>query len=158
MPGVLHNLTHKLSTLDRFGEFRHLFHLHLHKVEELTNTLMMRGYITELRSLSHCAKFQERSKLLIMLSRFWGGCQYHSIMPVVVPYFSTGSLFVFLLLSWCVYGNEGQSYFYSKECCRAQLGCKPLQCRWSPWCLWINGRGPHKVEYLPHRQFYSRKG
>ena len=56
-PGFTRDLTHELSSSDRFGEFRSLFWMKLGKVEELTNILIERGYITEPRSLQFRAEF-----------------------------------------------------------------------------------------------------
>ncbi len=39
------DLTHELSTSDRFGEFQLLFRMPLAKVEELTDIFISRGYI-----------------------------------------------------------------------------------------------------------------
>ena len=44
------DLTHELSTSDRFGEFRSLFRMPLAKIEELTDILINREYIKVPRS------------------------------------------------------------------------------------------------------------
>ena len=49
-PGVTRDLTHELSSSDRFGKFRHYFRMPLSKVEALTDTLITRGYIRFPRS------------------------------------------------------------------------------------------------------------
>jgi len=56
-PGMMRDLTHELSTSDRFGEFRSLFRMPLSKVEESTDIFISRGYIEVPRSL----KFSESS-------------------------------------------------------------------------------------------------
>ena len=43
-PGMTRDLTHELSTSDRYGEFRSLFRMPLSKVEELTDIFISRGY------------------------------------------------------------------------------------------------------------------
>ena len=69
-PGFTRDLTHELSSSDRFGEFRSLFRMRLDKVEELTTILIDRGYIKEPRSLQFRAEFRERSELLVMTALF----------------------------------------------------------------------------------------
>jgi hypothetical protein len=59
-PGFTQDMTHELSSSDRFGEFRSLFRMKLEKVEELTNILVERGYIAEPRSL-HVVSCSSRS-------------------------------------------------------------------------------------------------
>jgi hypothetical protein len=46
-PGNVRELTHKLSTSDRYGKFCHWFCMPLCKVEELTTLLMTWGYVRE---------------------------------------------------------------------------------------------------------------
>ena len=77
-PGVTRDLTHELSSSDRFGEFRSLFRMKLEKVEELTNILIQRGYIVEPRSLRFRDEFRERSELLVLtaLYRLGSGNSY----------------------------------------------------------------------------------
>jgi len=69
-PGMTHNLTHELSTSDRFGEFRSLFRMPLLKVEELTDIFISPGYIEVPRSLKFHEEFRERAELLIMLALY----------------------------------------------------------------------------------------
>jgi len=69
-PGVTRELTHELSSSDRFGEFRSLFRMKLEKVEELTNILVERDFITVPRSLKFRHEFRERSELLVMTALF----------------------------------------------------------------------------------------
>ena len=80
-PGMTRDLTHELSTSDRFGEFRSLFRMPLAKVEELTDIFISRGYIKVPRSLSFRAEFRERSELLVMsaLYRLGNGNSYRQI-------------------------------------------------------------------------------
>ena len=56
-PGITRDLTHELSSSDRFGEFRSLFCMPLSKVEVLTDILVNRGYIREQRSLDFREEF-----------------------------------------------------------------------------------------------------
>jgi len=65
-PGMTHDLTHELSTSDRYGEFRSLFRMPLSKVEELADIFISRGYIEVPRSLKFCEEFRERADLLVM--------------------------------------------------------------------------------------------
>ncbi len=51
-PGIIHDLTHELSSSDRFGKFRSLFQMPLSKVEELTDILINQGYIFVLQDRS----------------------------------------------------------------------------------------------------------
>ena len=77
-PGFTRDMTHELSSSDRFGEFRSLFRMKLEKVEELTNILIQRGYIVEPRSLRFRDEFRERSELLVLtaLYRLGSGNSY----------------------------------------------------------------------------------
>ena len=65
-PGETRELTHLLSSSDRFGEFRHLFRMPLSKVEELTQQLIDRGYVRYPRTRCRQAEFRERTELLVM--------------------------------------------------------------------------------------------
>jgi hypothetical protein len=65
-PGMTRDLTHELSTSDRYGEFRSLFRMPLSKVEELTDIFISRGYIEVPRSLNFREEFRERAELLVM--------------------------------------------------------------------------------------------
>jgi hypothetical protein len=49
-PGITHEMTHELSSSDRYGDFRHYFRMPLFMVEELTSLLILRGYIKQPRS------------------------------------------------------------------------------------------------------------
>jgi hypothetical protein len=44
-PGVTRELTHELSSSDRFDDFHQFFRMPLSKVEVLTDTLIHRGFI-----------------------------------------------------------------------------------------------------------------
>ena len=65
-PGDTQELTHLLSSSDRFGEFCHYFRMPLSKVEELTEQLISRGYVRYPRTRSRQAEFRERTELLVM--------------------------------------------------------------------------------------------
>jgi hypothetical protein len=69
-PGFTRDLTHELSSSDRYGEFRSLFRMNLKKVEDLTTLLIDRGYIIYPRSLKFRDEFRERSELLVMTALF----------------------------------------------------------------------------------------
>ncbi len=69
-PGETRDLTHELSSSDRFGEFRHYFHMPLSKVEELMEKLISRGYVWFLQTRSRRAEFCERTELLVMSSLY----------------------------------------------------------------------------------------
>ncbi len=69
-PGITRDLTHELSSSDRFGEFRSLFRMQLTKVEELTDLLISRDYIKTPRSLKFREEFRERSELLVLSALF----------------------------------------------------------------------------------------
>ena len=65
-PGVTRELTHELSSSDRFGEFRQFFRMPLSKVEMLTDTLIQRGFVPTPRTKFRQAEFRERTELLVM--------------------------------------------------------------------------------------------
>ena len=69
-PGKIRDLTHELSSSDRFGEFRHFFRMPLSKVEELTEKLITRGYVRYPRTRCRQAEFRERTELLVMSSLY----------------------------------------------------------------------------------------
>ena len=69
-PGKTRDLTHELSSSDRFGEFRHYFRMPLSKVEELTEKLITRGYVRYPRTRCRQAEFRERTELLVMSSLY----------------------------------------------------------------------------------------
>jgi hypothetical protein len=65
-PGITRNLTHKLSTSDRFGESCNWFRMPLSKIEQLTDMFINPEYIKPARSLMYRAEFRERLELFIM--------------------------------------------------------------------------------------------
>ena len=69
-PGVTRDITHELSSSDRFGKFRHYFCMPLSKVEELTEKLITRGYVRFPRTRCRQAEFRERTELLVMSSLY----------------------------------------------------------------------------------------
>ena len=69
-PGITRELTHELSTSDRFGEFCNWFRMLLSKIEELTDIFINREYIKPARSLRYRAEFRERSELFIMTALY----------------------------------------------------------------------------------------
>ena len=69
-PGITRELTHELSTSDRFGEFCNWFRMLLSKIEELTDICINREYIKPARSLRYRAEFRERSELFIMTALY----------------------------------------------------------------------------------------
>jgi len=69
-PGITCDLTHELSTSDRYGEFRSLFRMPLSKVKELTDIFISRGYIEVPRSLKFREEFRECAELLVMLALY----------------------------------------------------------------------------------------
>jgi hypothetical protein len=83
-PGLIHKKTHKLSSSNCYGEFRHWYCMSLAKGEELTTILIDPGYITRPRS-HHCRKvFWERSELLVMSALYLlaTGAAFHSCKPL----------------------------------------------------------------------------
>jgi hypothetical protein len=68
--GVTRDLTHELSSSDRFGEFRHYFCMSLSKVDVLMDILITRGYVQFPRSRCRQAEFRERTELLVMSSLY----------------------------------------------------------------------------------------
>jgi hypothetical protein len=83
-PGVTREIMHELSSSDRFGEFRHWFHMPLSKVEDLTNILIDRGYIIPPRSHRRRAVFRERLELLVMSALYLlgSGAAFRSCKPL----------------------------------------------------------------------------
>ncbi len=66
--GRTQELTHELSSSNRFGDFRHWFCMPLAKVEVLTNILIDCGYIVPPRSHQQCVVFHERSNVWVMFA------------------------------------------------------------------------------------------
>ena len=52
-PGITRDMTHELSTSDRFGEFHNWFQMPLSKIKELTDIFINREYIKPARSLMY---------------------------------------------------------------------------------------------------------
>jgi hypothetical protein len=69
-PGETRDLTHELSSSDRFGKFGHYFCMPLSKVEALMDTLITRGYVRLPRTRCRQAVFCERTELLVMASLY----------------------------------------------------------------------------------------
>jgi hypothetical protein len=65
-PGITREITHELSSSDRYGDFCHYFRMPLFKVEELTSLLIRRGYIEQPRSHFRRGEYRERSEILVM--------------------------------------------------------------------------------------------
>jgi hypothetical protein len=65
-PGMMRELTHKLSASDRYSQFCHCFCMPLWKVEELTSLLIERGYIPFPRSRLRQVEFRKQTELLVM--------------------------------------------------------------------------------------------
>ena len=99
-PGLTRDLTHELSTSDRFGEFRSLFRMPLSKVEELTDLLISREYIKVPRSLRFREEFRERSELLVMsaLYRLGNGTSFRQCRAMCHISVSEIRLFFFAFL------------------------------------------------------------
>ena len=83
-PGNVRELTHELSTSDRYGEFHHWFRMPLCKVEELTTLLMTWGYVREPRTFWRAQEFRERTELLVMSSLYvlGRGASVRSLRPL----------------------------------------------------------------------------
>ena len=100
-PGLTRDLTHELSTSDRFGEFRSLFRMPLSKVEDLTDIFISRGYIKEPRSICFREVFRERSELLVMsaLYRLGNGNSFRQCRSMCHISVSEIRLFFFVFLA-----------------------------------------------------------
>ncbi len=74
-PGLTRDLTHELSSSDRYGEFHSLFQMPLSKVEELADIFISCGYIQQPRSLKFQEEFREHPELLVMSALYHlGNC------------------------------------------------------------------------------------
>jgi len=82
-PGITRNMTHELSTSDRFGEFRNWFRMPLSKIEELTDIFINREYIKPARLLMYRAEFRERSELFIMTALHRLGSIFSNLSCIV---------------------------------------------------------------------------
>jgi hypothetical protein len=69
-PGITRDLTHELSTSERFEEFHNWFRMPLSKIEELTDMFINREYIKPARSLMYRAEFREWLELFIMTALY----------------------------------------------------------------------------------------
>jgi len=69
-PGITRDLTHELSTSDRFGKFCNLFQMPLSKIKKITDIFINREYIKPARSLFRRAEFRERAELFIMTALY----------------------------------------------------------------------------------------
>ena len=68
--GITGEMTHELSSSDRYGDFRHYFRMPLFKVEELTSLLIWWGYINQPRSYFRQREYRERAEILVMSALF----------------------------------------------------------------------------------------
>ena len=100
-PGMTRDLTHELSTSDRFGEFRSLFRMPLSKVEELTDIFIFWEYIKVPRSLKFCEEFCKCAELLIMsaLYRLGNGSSFRQCRSMCNISISDIRLFFFDFLA-----------------------------------------------------------
>jgi len=96
-PGETRDLTHELSSSDRFGLFRHYICMPLSKVEALTDKLIERGYVRFPRSRCRQAEFRERTGLLVMSSLYLLG---------------TGAAFCSCRLLCSICTSEVRNFFY----------------------------------------------
>jgi hypothetical protein len=74
-------MSHKLSSSDRYGDFRHYFHMPLFKVEELTSLLIRRGYIDQPRLYFRQQEYCKRAEILVMsaLYTLGSGASFRSL-------------------------------------------------------------------------------
>ncbi len=70
-PGIMRNLTHKLSSSDHYSKFCHWFCMPLVKVEVLMDIFSNHGYIDPPRLHHSRCKFWEHSELLVMSALFF---------------------------------------------------------------------------------------
>jgi hypothetical protein len=69
-PDKMRDLTHELSSSDRYGEFCHWFQMPLSKVECLADILIKHGYVQPSWLLLRRPEFRERTELLMMSSLY----------------------------------------------------------------------------------------
>ena len=69
-PGITREMTHELSSSDRYGDFRHYIRMPLFKVEELTSLLIQWGYINQPRSYFRQQEYRERAEILVMFALY----------------------------------------------------------------------------------------
>ena len=60
------DLTHLLSSSDRYGAFRHFFSMPLSKVATLSHILIHRGYVKLPRTRFRQIEYDARTELLVM--------------------------------------------------------------------------------------------
>ena len=99
-PGMTRELTHELSSSDRYSQFRHFFRMPLRKVEVLTSLLIERGYVPFPRSRSRQVQFHERTELLVMSSLYLlgTGSGFRSCQPLCSISTSEVRKFFFLFI------------------------------------------------------------
>ena len=80
-PRITREMTHELSSSNRYGNFRHYFRMPLFKVEELTSLLIRQGYIEQPRSHFRRGEFRERSEIFVMsaLYTLGNGASFRSL-------------------------------------------------------------------------------
>jgi hypothetical protein len=152
-PGMMRDLTHELSTSDRFGEFRSLFRMPLSKVEELTDIFISRGYIEVPRSLKFREEFREHAELLVMsaLYRLGNGNSFRQCWLMCNISVSEICLFFFDFLAVMV--DMKDEYIF--------LPCNVAELRrrcWFARLLWFYGRCTRQVVVLSHRGPQLREG
>ena len=69
-PGITRQMTHELSSSDRYGNFCHYFRIPLFKVEELTSLVIRRGYIDQPRLYFRQQEYRERAEISVMSALF----------------------------------------------------------------------------------------
>ena len=69
-PGITHEMTHELSSSDRYGNFCHYFRMPLFKVGELASFLIWRGYINHPPLYFQQQEYRERAEILVMSALF----------------------------------------------------------------------------------------
>ena len=80
-PGITREMTHELSSSNRYGNFCHYFRMPLFTVEELTSLLIQRGYIDQPRSYFPQQEYHKRAEILVMSALFTSGnsASFHSL-------------------------------------------------------------------------------
>ena len=62
-PGITRQMTHELSSSNRYGDFHHYFGMPLSKVEELTSLLIWQGYIDQPWSYFRQQEYRKRAEI-----------------------------------------------------------------------------------------------
>ena len=104
-PGITREMTHELSSSDRYGDFRHYFRMPLCKVEELTSLLILRGYIKQPRSHFRRGEYRERSEILVMsaLYTLGNGASFRSLrVQTNISISECRKFFYVLLTRWWI--------------------------------------------------------